>query len=511
MKRIRFDTTLLACLLIGTAGVRAETNARPALTLAEHLKAANAPVFRQDHTLPPLTRWGWSMPIDVRIELTEKWGYALEIGGYVTDALVDELERNPTNGNGRIVALAAADPRRYPLFVLTDRPLGDKAIDGLSTELREAYYVKDAKGQPVADPKTGKPGWRTISPLAPDAIFAWAARGTVAPLLRLSRLAPLAVILNGGEYGLPPAGHGGQFWEQDPVVVAAKGERTWLAFVSEQKTRQELIIANAVRKAFPDRHLYLWYHFAGIPSWDGDAWSFDPQLLKVSDYPDQSLYYLHFNTGWSGNRDLLSNFTHSLAQAIPLGYPLSYNWVCGGWKKDAISDPDRYTGFLKCLYAAGQIGAVAGYFSLPEGIDGKPVSNAPPPHLQQMMALGRVHALFSQVEEFLRQGDLLAGPLPHARDPKLAAYEFATPANGVRVFVRKHRAREAWLIVAWAASGDARDAAITVPGLGAVTVRARPAGSVYLASAETPTPHEPPVVKLDLLDTDAMDPTARWR
>ena len=71
--------------------------------------------------------------------------------------------------------------------------------------------------------------------------------------------------------------------------------------------------------------------------------------------------------------------------------------------------------------------------------------------------------------------------------------------------------RDAWLIVAWAASGDARDAAIAVPGLGQVTVRARPAGSVYLAAAKAPVAYEPPVVTLDLLDRDAMDPTARWR
>lgn len=483
----------------------------PSLTLEQHLKAATPPVFREGHTLLPLSRWGWSMPFEVRVELTEKWGYALEFGGYVTDATVDEVERHPTNANARIVALAASDPQRYPLAVLTHRPLG--APSALPADLRDAYYLKGTNGLPVSESTNGTPSWRAVSPLAPDAIFEWAAQGTVAPLLRLSRKAPLAIILNGGEYGLPQTGHGKRFWEKDAAVMAAKGDRTWLAFVSEQKARQEGIIADAVREAFPTRRLYLWYHFGGIPSWDFDRYSFDTQLLRVSDYPDQSLYYLHFNAGWTGDRDLLSNFTYSLAQAIPLGHPLSYNWVCGGWKKDAISAPDRYMGFLKCLYACGQIGAVAGYFSLPEGLDGKPVAgDAPPPHLQQTMALGHVQALFSHVEEFVRQGDLLPGPLTHARNATLPAYDFLPPTNAVRVFVRKQRDRDAWLIAAWAAGGNAREAEIDVPGgLGAVTVLARPAGSVYLATAETPIPHEPPVVTLDLLDEDPMDPTARWR
>ena len=49
-------------------------------TALEHLRAAAKPAFRDGHTLPPLTRWGWAMPFDARVELTEHWGYALELG-----------------------------------------------------------------------------------------------------------------------------------------------------------------------------------------------------------------------------------------------------------------------------------------------------------------------------------------------------------------------------------------------------------------------------------------------
>ncbi len=506
-----FSLLLMTC----ASSVRADDDVQPedgaSKSLHGHLKAATIPVFREGHSLLPLSRWGWSMPFEVRVELAERWGYALEFGDYATHQQVDEVEKNPQSVNARLIALTAADPERYPLAVLTHRPLSGRSLETMPEDLLADYYLRDADGQVIPDEKTGKASWRTIDPLAPDAIFEWAAAETLAPLLRLREKAPLAVILNGGEYGLTVAGHALKYWEQSPAVLAAKGEKSWLDFMSEQKTRQELIISTAVREAFPERDVYLWYHFAGIPSWDGPAYSNGPELLAVSDFPDQSLYYRHFNTGWDGNRDLLTNFLHATAQAIPLGHPLSYNWVCGGWKEEAISPADRYLGFLKCLYTGGQIGAVAGYFSLPEGLKGDLVGEEPPPHLRQMMALGHAQALFSHVDEFLRAGDLLPGPHPHSREAKLPAYEFGEPCDTARVLVRRHRDRAAWLICAWAAAGDAREVTIQVPELGEATVLARPAGSLYLATSRHAIDYEPPVVSLKLLDTDPLDPTADWR
>jgi hypothetical protein len=43
-----------------------------------------APHFREGHALPPLTRYCWTLPLDARAELAERWGYALEFGGYVS-------------------------------------------------------------------------------------------------------------------------------------------------------------------------------------------------------------------------------------------------------------------------------------------------------------------------------------------------------------------------------------------------------------------------------------------
>ncbi len=125
---MRFSVLLAAMLMVFSAEAQEITLDEPVppkkMTLLDHLESMEPPVFREGHTLLPLSRWGWSMPFDVRVELAERWGYALEIGGYLTHGVVDGIEQNPDSDNARIVALPASDPERYPLFVLTHRPLG---------------------------------------------------------------------------------------------------------------------------------------------------------------------------------------------------------------------------------------------------------------------------------------------------------------------------------------------------------------------------------------------------
>ena len=482
-------------------------------TALEHLRSQTAPVFRRGHTLPPLSRWGWQMPFDVRVELCEKWGYGLEFGGYVSNKVLDKMDADPTCANARVVALTASNPKKYPLCVLTHRPLCGRSRGDVPDKLKPELYLRDADGKPVAEGKTGRTQtWRLLSPEAPDAVYQWVAQHTVEPLLRLRKKAPIAVVLNGGEYGLSVYGHAGKYWKRDPRVVKAKGRRRWFEYTSARKAHHEQIITDAVRKALPDRTLYIWYHFGGVPTWDAWTWSYDYKSLRtVADLPGQSLYYRHFNTGWTGKRDLLTYFLCATTQAISgYGDGLSYNWVCAGWRKDRFSDRKRYVGFLKCLYTAGMVGGVAGYFSLPKGLKGNDVGPDVPESLSQMVALGRVHALFSHLEPFLRQGDLLPGPDKH-RYPsvaKLPALEFPTGSPDARVLVRKRRRKDQWLITAWAPDGPARDVTVEVPDLGSVTVRARPEGTVYRATTGTQVAYEPPEVKLRLLDPDGLHPSA---
>jgi hypothetical protein len=491
-----------------------------AQTAYEHLQKETKPVFKPGYTLPHLSRWGWSLSYDTRVELADHWGYALEMAR-ISPQAVEKLKADlalkdgPVSDDGRILKLAQDHPDRYVLALLVWRPLAGKTLanaaanDPKLAAMKERISVRDAEGKvPEA------PAWKLWSPEAPAGIFDWAAKGSAQPIHDLQQLAPkakIAILLNGGEYGLSVYGHSGKYWAMDPKVVAAKGDMSWYDYTSMKKRDQEMPITQAVTAVAPNRELYLCYHFGGVPTWDGWTWSTNARYtLQLSDYPNQSLYYKHFNTGWTGKNDLLSNFLLSTSQAIELKHPLSYNWYCAGWGKRPFSDEDRYYGFLKANYAAGAIGGVAGYFSYPPkdqgGFNGNLGPKAPS-WLWQITALARVHALYSHLEDMLRHGQLLKGDKVDKSFGDHPTYEFNTSDPAVRVVVRKHDSKDLWLACAWAADGPARDVTVEIPDLGPVTLNARPAGSVYLLTKTEPVRYEPPIVTATLIDTDAMLPS----
>ncbi len=135
------------------------------------------------------------------------------------------------------------------------------------------------------------------------------------------------------------------------------------------------------------------------------------------------------------------------------------------------------------------IGGVAGYFSYPKGgFDAAFSPDKPPQYLVQMVILGRVHALFSHQEPFLRQGDLLPGPNRHAKVTDQPAYEFPTGKPNRRVLARKMPKEAKWLITAWASDGAEGPATVEIPELGAVSLQARAIGSVYTATLQAGKP-----------------------
>jgi hypothetical protein len=492
--------TGLASLVAGGAALTMAAPHVQAKTALEHLQAAPKPHFREGHTLPPLTRWGWTMPFEVRVELAEHWGYALEFGGYATKGPVAKLD-DPASDESKLCALTAADPKRYPLCVLLDRPCGSKAFQD---EAPEDTWCRDADGKLIDD----KREWSTE---APDSVFEKAGELSAEPLKKILAKAPLAIVLNGGEYGLNVFGFAGKTWERDPKVTIAKGDRDWFDYLSENKARQELPIINAVRQVNP-KGLYLYYHtFATHRNRFGGWWTWSYEyrdLRKISDLPSSSVYYKHFNDGWTGGNDMLTQALNSVAQQMQFGDALSYNWMNAGWTRGDdpakdFGDLDRYLGYLKCYYTAGMIGGCAGYFAFPKGGFGGDQGDEPPHWLQQMTVLAHAHALFSDLEDFLRTGDLLPGPDKHRWSKDLPAYEFPTGDPEARVLVRKHKQRDEWLVTAWAAGGEDRDVKVTVPELGEVAVKARGSGSVYRARGEG----EKPV--LTLVDEDGRLPRAK--
>jgi hypothetical protein len=251
-----------------------------------------------------------------------------------------------------------------------------------------------------------------------------------------------------------------------------------------------------VRKAVPDRTLYIYYSVSG----NAGPWTWAPgypDMKRASDLPSTESYYMHFNSGWTGDKDQLTKFLQAKAYEIAGAQPLSYNWLCGGPTHVLASqyptDIPTYTGFLKCCYTAGMIGGNAGYYEYPRyksppypkavgGFDAKFLPDQPPQWILQMMALARVHAEFSHLEPYLRQGDLLTGPEKHRWSKDQSAYEFSTGDVNARVLARKLRDKPQWLVTAWAADGKERKVTATIPDLGEVTLLARACGSVYEAA-----------------------------
>lgn len=465
-----------------------------AMTPAEYLKAQPTPVFREGHTLLPLSRFGWTLPFDARVELAERWGYCLEFGGYATNESVAALEK-PDSVESKLVALTAADPKRYPLCVITARDF--------PKELPPDTWACDADGKLI----DGKQVW---SPEAPDSVFQQAGELRAAPLRKIREKAPIAIILNGGEYAMSVLGADQKSWEKDPRIVKAKGERTWYDYISERKAHQEMIISDAVRHAAPDRRLYVYYTTSANPQrnsyggWYQWCWSYE-MMQPVSDLPSEESYYQSFNSGFTGNTNMLTQMLNVRGVEISRGQPLSYNWLCAGWprgKDGDLADIPTYMGYLKCYYTAGMIGGNAGYYDYPKGGFGVEFAADAPPHwLRQMVALSQVHALFTHLERYLRQGDLLPGPNRHKWSKDIPAYEFPTGDDNARVLARKIYMKPDWLITAWAADGKDREVTVTIPELGEVKLQARACGSVYTSTRANGA------AEVKLIDVDGTYPT----
>ena len=477
------------------AGQRSERLVAPAQWLA----AQPRPQFKTGHTLSPLTRFGWDLDFDTKVEFADHWGYCLQVEGYATEALVDEWIRDPRSPGGRCVALVRAQPLRYRLAVICSRDLPANDRVPVETWARGADG-RLLNGQAQSEDGTRwTPGMQPVySPVAPDAVWVEAARLRAMPLHRLAAHCPITIVLNGGEYGIGHPGALQKVWEKDPAIVEAKGDVPWPEFVSASKGRSETIIATLVRRAVPDRALYVSYASGGnaianaYGQWKDWTFLYD-DMREVSDLPSTQAYYKSFNDGWTGNSDLLTMMLNAKGQEIGAGQPLSYNWLYGGGPADdeqkdmsKVSDIDLWTGFLKVMYTAGMTGGNAGYYAYPRlrpgGFAGAFPVDEPPLWLRQMMALSRVHALFSHLEHYLRRGDLLPGPGRHRWSKEQPAYEFPTGDAQARVLVRRLQDEPLWLITAWAADGVARDVTVTVPDLGTVTIRAT--GSATLCEAE---------------------------
>ena len=510
------------------------------ITPTQWLQRQPKPIYKTGHTLPRLTFYGYYRGISPTvIELTESWNYTLETM-YLTDETVKRALTDPTSDEAKMIALTNSDPKKYPLAVVT-------SADQPPNPVPETF-VRDAEGKLV--------NGNTYSPLYPQSTLDQMAELRARPLRALRKKVPINMVLNGGEYGLGVLGFSQKDFEKDPKVVAAKNKSglDWFEFVSKARGREMDTTSAAVRKAIPDRSLYI-YYATGSPDrnryggWKD--WGMDPKdALKGSDLASTEYYYKHFNDGYlsGGNNDMLSRALNSMGFQIKYGNKYSYDWLSAGWENEAdpnaapaptaaptptpnkpaakaseervlsnnnvaalvdptvaqVSPMNLYTGFLKCLFTVGMLGGNAGYYEMPGGgFDGTFPADKPKNYLPQMTALTQVQALFSYLESDLRNSDLLPGPNKHAKSTDQPAFEFPTGDADARVLARKVKTQGKWIVTAWAADGISRPVKVTIPVLGTVTLLARASGSVYVVTLKGKKP------QLLLTDPNAMTPTVK--
>jgi hypothetical protein len=494
------------------------------------------PFFKPGHTLPPLTRFGWLSPFPARKLFAQDWGYAVEFSGYTSESVVDRLD-NPFSDEAKAVALVNSDPAKYKLAVICDRYTPATWSPEIWCQDASGKFL-DSKAVSL-DGTEWNPGMRTTYRLtAPESYWTELGRGRAKPLERLRERVPIAIVLNGGEYGLGVWGFSGKVWEADPrdakflAEQKAKGIGK-LEAAHLQKVRSEELIAKEVKKAVPDRLLYIYYVLGGspakgtIPDWHEWGGLYRDARGKFSDLPSNEHYVgpQSFNTGFMGKQDLLSKSLNAIGEQIALGDTLAYSWF---WLDETKVAPDyrRYRGLLKCYYVTGVIGGNAGTYNTPD-FNSPFDPKSPPNWIVQQMELGKVHALFSHLEDYIRSGDLVDDGLFKATWwPQQPSYELlpeeikdgstqrsvdgkkvATllPGRPIRLLARKHREKQEWLVAAWAADGHSQDATVTIPGAGRLKLEAREGGSTYLVRIEGGKP------VAQLMDPDEEDPSAAFR
>ena len=163
---------------------------------ADYLAGLAAPSYAPGHTLPPLTRFGWTLDLDTRIELARRWGYALEWGGYATEKAVSRALADPKNPSAVCMKLAADDPETFKLAVICSRELPES--DAVPPET----WSRDEKGNLLSAQARSLDGTAWVegvdalySPLAPDSVWLEAGRLRAEPLKRIREKCRIAIVL----------------------------------------------------------------------------------------------------------------------------------------------------------------------------------------------------------------------------------------------------------------------------------------------------------------------------
>ncbi len=527
-------------------------------TALDHLSNSLAPAHRQAHTLAPLAGM-IEHHFPMARELADRWGFGLQVA-----VNPGACEVNP-GGDGsnlnQVLGAAVASSGRYRLVLSLANILpgyGNSSANWVATSPSSAW-LRDLSGNLL--PSADRP---RVSPVAPEAWVREAGRPHANCVGRITTAYPATLITSNGEYGVEVAGFSWCNLLIDPSVLSAagfpvvpggndprdpscfqnpayaNGERDYqiLRLLSRSRMRHERIIREEVDAqarwsgAVPQYSLYGDSFGAERNRWNGwSSWMFyfEDGLAAggISTMSSPEFYFGYTNLGWSGRnslgdpQDIMTTMLNNAGGSIRAGRPLTYGWVSAGWGGGGpVADRERWMGFTKMLFVAGMVGAANGYFDYTESyvdqvVRGGPTGTTPPLWLWQYMDLGQAHGLFSYLEAFLRDGDLVRGSGNHPYryggedSPTVPWYGLTvagnTNANGPTAYAlaRKRRGADRWLVATFANVGSSRDIQVQLPGVGSLTLLARPAGAVYLVEANGAGQ---PLTRL--IDTDPMRPTA---
>jgi hypothetical protein len=465
-------------------------------------------------------------------------------------------------GNGKLFATPGLDENDQPAAQGVFARRG-----GYNTP--ESVWYNDGKGNGInsrignnGQPGADAAGNPRFSPLAPASWVRDRVRETSQCAGKFAARYPVTLIADFAEYGFNLFGADFCLALNDPAILSAVGyagkpdPSCYRTVAGQEESRIDdrdekiarLMSTQFIRNYKITRDEYalatrtssgssaLFNVYGNAYGYDRGRWNgwinFYPRLEdegadKISFASGIEHYYTDFNSGFSeidpnaqcAPTDILFKALNNIGGSIANGQKNMYPWISAGYKETAtdktlIADRERWMGFMKMMFVGGALGAMPGYFNYGfENYENRQVRNAPigtqvPNWLWPIADLSHVQAAFSHFEDYLRDGDLVAGATsygakqhPYSVDTspipffalQLKGTEFTRPncfntdrnyAPTAYVMARKLPGREQYLFAAWANAGSERDVIAMVPGKGEVTLRARPAGSIYTAERD---------------------------
>lgn len=534
----------------------AQFAAHALVTPAQYLQSQIHPTFKAGHRLPPLAKF-W--PDLVNYDSTafyefSRFGYCIYINGYLSAAGASSELANPASDLSRKVKLYLSDPNRYSLCVAVSKDYVDSSVSAavdigtLADYQRQVglmapeTYLRYANGDTILGEAYY---WRKPCMLwSPEGHTAWQTmahqRAEGLRRLKAAGVNRIEIIMNSGEYGSRTDAYDSVSLARDPRVVAARGSMPWQTYLDKAWAKLEGYITDSVNVVYPKTNRGQYVKYCNSPRidrgarWrgtDNGAWGPGwPEGMNNSDLFNTELYPwfswgaagFEYTPGWTAigtpkwkGWDMCRIALNATSQSIAVGKPLGYHWLAvtlsdqPGW-----IPANTYMGWAKFLYTQGMIGAVVQDYSSnsqfnPQHPEASFDPANPPSWLRGMVAHGQVHALFSHLDDFLFDGDLLPGPNVHDFSLDMPGYEFPASDINIHVLARKKKSAEEWIVTAFLGTNDisnttiaSKKSHVTIPGIGVMTVNARSCGSVYLVKRING------VMSMKLLDPDPANPSA---